>query len=175
MKHRAYFWLIPLLLLGLIACGRADAEPAESTNSSSMNAKVEIIGRDGASLPYHTALRWASDGQLSADGMLIFYTVPEYLAEMADQIPAVELGDNPNILVTAKDGVEIEGGETVSIYGEDFAPLAENITLSELTARGKTEWAGQTVYLCFTVTFQKALDAKRTAGNSSGYFVKVVF
>ena len=175
MKHRAYLVLIPLLLLCLIACGKTDAEPAQSADTPSMNAKVELLGRDGASLPYLSALRWSNDGQLAADGMLMFYTVPEYLSEIAEQIPTVDLGDNPKILATASKGVEIEGGETVSVYGEDFAPMAENITLPELTARGKTEWAGRTVYLCFTVTFRTALDAERTAGTSSGYFVKVVF
>lgn len=175
MKRPVALLLIPLMLLCLIACGRTEAEPATSTDTPSMNVKVEIIGQGGGSLPYLNALRWSSDGRLAADGMLMFYTVPEYLSENAAQIPTVDLGENPKILATANKGVEIEGGETVSIYGEDFALLAENITLSELTARGKAEWAGRTVYLYFDVTFRMTGNSKYAAGTSSGYFVKVAF
>lgn len=178
-KHLLTFCMALLLCTATVACQATPSSEAttvtEGKETAPMESKVEILGRDGISLPYYSAILWSFDGQIAADGELMFLSVSEYLPRYADHIPSVELGEAPEIRATARDGVSIEGGETVSIYSEDFALLAEYIPLSELIARGKTEWAGKTVYIYFTVTFRLTGNGKYLPGHSYGYFVKTTF
>lgn len=147
----------------------------EKTSVAPLEAKVELVGENGTALPYYSLLRWSFDGQLSADGELMFLSVPEVLKGCTDQIPAVELGSAPEIRATAREGVEIDSSGSVDVYSEELTLLAEHVPLPELNARGKAEWPSKTVYLYFTVTFALKENGKQVRGSSNGYFVKTTF
>lgn len=178
-----------LLLVGLCltlaaCCGdpspnhpHAETTPSETDppNIPPFESRVEIIGKDGNTVPHFTAPIYFTEGSLTGDGELMFLSVPEFLALNADQIPQVELGDAPEICTAARSGVEISGGETVSVYGEDYALLEENIPVSELAQHGKSRWQGKTVYIYFTVTFRQTEVPDYTAVSCDGYFIRTVF
>lgn len=175
-----------LLILSLSSCKPRLEEvvstyPAATTTVTDestiapLEAKVELIGQNGASLPYFSAILWSFDGMMAADGELMFLSVSEFLPGYADQIPLVEPGETPEIRATAREGVEINNPQAVDVYDEDFALLAERVPLSELSARGKAQWPGKTVYLYFDVTFRLTENGKYLRGSSSGYFVKTTF
>ena len=183
MKRLSLLLTVALLLtLCLTSCKplpeKASARTTtvtEKTSVEPMEAKVELIGDNGTSLPYWSMLKWSFDGQISADGELMFLSVPEVLKGCTDRIPAVELGRSPEIRATAREGVEIDNAGLVDVYSEELTLLAERVPLSELDARGKAEWPGKTVYLYFTVTFQLKENGKQVRGSSNGYFVKTTF
>lgn len=64
------------------------------------------------------------------------------------------------------------GGTTVSVYGEDYARLAKQISMDELVTRSRGEWKGKTAYLEFGVTFRHAMRVDIEEAFSNCYFAK---
>lgn len=140
-----------------------------------MEAKVEIIGVGGVALPYYIEMVCFSDGMLEGDGALMFQSVPNHLPHIADRIPSVDLGDAPAIRATAREGVSVSGGETVDVYGEDYAPLEQHVPIAELVSRGSALWAGRTVYVHFNVRFKLTDTPGYVKSSTDAYFIKTTF
>ncbi|MBE6758929.1 MAG: hypothetical protein E7554_02425 [Ruminococcaceae bacterium] len=176
-KYRVISLIMILLLMipTLSGCGGKAKAGEEAIVSA------EMIGSDGTPVTCHAAFRSGKRGSEFTDGDLKSMSIYEYLSDFADDIPSVELGSAPEFRVAVGEEVEIDGEtvdvyeimgrETVDVYSEDYRLLAEYVPLEELTARGESEWAGQTVYLFFNVRFYWSNGDY----DMIGYFVRTTF
>lgn len=154
------------------------APPQEFTSSrddvAPLAPSVTLYDANGNELALYSELIWFTDGIVVGDGMLMFVSVQNHLKTIAENIPLVSFGGTPEIVATAREGVSVRGGETVNVYDEDYALLAERLPLRALWEMGNAEWKGKLVYIYFTVRFSDDTpDYEKSSEN--GYFVKVMF
>ncbi len=139
-----------------------------------LDPEVHLYDADGRELELYSELVWFMDGMLIGDGALIMMSVSSRLPAIAERIPLVDLGGTPEVRLSAREGVTIHFKNTVNVYGEDYALLAENVPLDALREKGSAEWQGRTVYVYFTATFSDDTpDYDKSTCN--GYFVKTSF
>ncbi len=106
------------------------------------------------------------------DGALMFYTVPNYLPQIAEKIPSIEWDGTFAIDIPEKDDYTVRGGDTVSIYAEDYTELAKRISLDEFLTRAQSEWQGRMVYIEFSALYSHTINEELTESISECYFVK---
>ncbi|MBQ9121007.1 MAG: hypothetical protein IJY12_01435 [Clostridia bacterium] len=137
--------------------------------------QVELLDGEGCALETYSEMIWLMDGILVGDGYLMFQSVPDRLSAIDDQIPLVNLNGVPTVRVMVGETETARGGDTVSVYGEDYAELANRVSWAEVLSRGEDEWSGRTVYLYFTVNYSSTYSADYTKEISTAYFVKTTF
>ncbi len=110
----------------------------------------------------------------AADGELMFRTVSEMLPYYEQDIPSVTMYEDAVVYFSDTEGYSVYGGDVFDIYnGVDYEKLGENLTLTEITEKGKSEWREKTVYLYFEVLFSAITDDRSTF--CYGYFLKISF
>ncbi len=129
------------------------------------NSAVSIIGENDRLFGVYREPIWSGP----ADFELAFVKVENYLPRIADKIPLVVLDDTSAIRIVVPGGVSFRTTDTVSVYGEDFSPLAENIALATVVERAKA-WDEDILYIYFEVCFES-----EEGSQGDGYFAKVVF
>ncbi len=162
--------------------------PAETESTKDLSMEVEIqydvnvIGKDGEAVKpleetvFHSKMQTGEDGMGSgfiADGYLAFYSVQQYLAGHAAEIPEVVLGEYSRIMVTASGKTSVPL-QHLQVYDETYEILERDMTLADVFEKGKTEWKGKEVYLYFDITFS---DNRSDYEESlcKGFFIKTTF
>ena len=134
--------------------------------------EVELISAKGESIRLYTEMVYMETEWIFGDGYLVFQSVSSRLPEIADDLPAVEIGPSsiPGIIVPSGDA-SVQGGASFRLYShEDYSLVLEADDMAEVYAfcLENAENAPYYLYMTLRTTYKGITGSRQDA-----YFASV--
>ena len=140
--------------------------------------EVELISAKGESIRLYTEMVYMETEWIFGDGYLVFQSVSSRLPEIADDLPAVEIGPSSRVTADLPTGASIRGGASFRLYShEDYSLVLEADDMAEVYAfcLENAEDAPYYLYMTLRTTYkgitgsrQDAYFASVSAGSAVG-------
>lgn len=151
--------------------GGDDSQRFEYILQHMVAPEVELISAKGESIRLYTEMVYMETEWIVGDGYLVFQSVSSRLPEIADDLPAVEIGPSSRVTADLPTGASIRGGASFRLYShEDYSLVLEADDMAEVYAfcLENAEDAPYYLYMTLATTCKGITGSRRDA-----YFASV--